>query len=1050
MRRVAPIPAQLALVLLVLLQPLRGAEALPACSLAGAYFYQADASVVITFAADGGGGGGGYTLSCSGSCGWSRANVSVDTLRPWSPALFIAFDNGVLTQAWALAPCSAQRVIYFGGSNVGAPWCAVGNAACAVPVDPLWTQPGARVHLAEVSHSDIFWLGSQDDVEIDATNINASLALMLANPRFVWQHECILFLRVYVEMYPDAEAALLARIAEGRFDIGGTFTEGFESTMVNEILARQMYLGRKWFVERYPGLDSAVVAFHQDGPLRAIQMPQVYAKAGMKYMKPSRLSEDIVFWAGLDGASGLVSFPQWQYCEGASQWAIDAQDVLYKMALFAPQYAAAGLPPSLPVTWGCDYAPPDNATQLFADWAALSATERVPELVYSNFKTWGDEISAARDALPVVIGERPNLWYIENSPTHHYMWSNYRDAGRLLPAAESFAAFRSILEGDFAVSYPVATLDAAWLNLSLADHGISAEPTPKGQGLPSWLVNDASPDTADQLYADKWRDARNAADAMLGDAQAWLAGAVDVSGAAPPGARAAVTVFNALSWARSDAVLDLAPPAGGGAFSVVDASGAAVPSQLSANGSGLVFVADVPPFGYTTYFVVPQAAAAMGEEMGPLPPRAPAAAVVGAPWTAPFTNAFYTLAPGAGGLASVVDLETGASLFDTSHYDVGEWMELQYTGMGASETHSYDAPWLNASTFARLGNLSTQISWTCLESGPVRTVFATALVPTAHSSVRLVVEAYAAIKRLDVRVSILGWDSAFGVVNRVVFPVNTRSRNVSYAGPFGVVRVGLDEAEDGYHDMWLRQPGPQLPKFERAWAMSPREVGDWVRAEATATVGVTLSSSVGAVGWRDATGAYGDDATVLAPEMLLHTNSNRSPFLPEPGDHNFLFSITASAPGWQTAWRAGVSPNNPLRSVSRALPAGPAAVAAPAGAATSQATAGAPVQLPLAASFLNVSGEAWATAVKKEDGAGRSGLIVRLFAVTGADAPAPGVRVASYWPLAGGAARTNLIELEARDVPGTRGAAAVDIALGGWAIETLRLGVLDAAELENV
>ena len=32
----------------------------------------------------------------------------------------------------------------------------------------------------------------------------------------------ILFLRVYVEMYPEAEAALIARIAEGRFDIGGS------------------------------------------------------------------------------------------------------------------------------------------------------------------------------------------------------------------------------------------------------------------------------------------------------------------------------------------------------------------------------------------------------------------------------------------------------------------------------------------------------------------------------------------------------------------------------------------------------------------------------------------------------------------------------------------------------------------------------------------------------------------------------------------------------------------------------------------------------------
>lgn len=38
-----------------------------------------------------------------------------------------------------------------------------------------------------------------------------------------------------------------------------------------------MYYGRKWFVERYPDLAnaSALVAFHQDGPLRALQMPQV-------------------------------------------------------------------------------------------------------------------------------------------------------------------------------------------------------------------------------------------------------------------------------------------------------------------------------------------------------------------------------------------------------------------------------------------------------------------------------------------------------------------------------------------------------------------------------------------------------------------------------------------------------------------------------------------------------------------------------------------------------------------------------------------------------
>jgi hypothetical protein len=400
------------------------AAALPACDLSGRYFFQPDPSVVVTFETTTS-PSSGYSLSCSGKCGWVRGNVSVDAARDWSPALYISLDTGVAVSAWALAPCSeAQRVIFFGGSVYSAPWCSEGNTNCSVPVDPLWMRAGAQVHLVEVSHSDIFWLGTDDDVEIDARNINASLALMAANPKFVWQHECILFLRIYVEMYgPEAEAALIARIAEGRFDIGGTFTEGFESTMVNEVLARQMYVGRKWFVERYPALDSAVVAFHQDGPLRAIQMPQVYAKAGMRYMKPSRLAEDVILWAGLDGASGLISFPQWQYCEGQTQWATSAQDVLYRMALYAPQYEAHGLAPILPVTWGCDYAPPDNATQLFADWAALAGS--VPELVYSNFKLWGDAINVSRAQLPVVTGERPNLWFMENSPTHHFMWSDY-------------------------------------------------------------------------------------------------------------------------------------------------------------------------------------------------------------------------------------------------------------------------------------------------------------------------------------------------------------------------------------------------------------------------------------------------------------------------------------------------------------------------------------------------------------------------------------------------------------------------------------------------
>ena len=79
-----------------------------------------------------------------------------------------------------------------------------------------------------------------------------------------------------------------------------------------------MYSGRKWFLARYPQLtDAAVVAFHQvrgqcglcttgcddaltgalppwqDGPLRSAQTAQVFAKAGMRYLKHSRYSEKV-------------------------------------------------------------------------------------------------------------------------------------------------------------------------------------------------------------------------------------------------------------------------------------------------------------------------------------------------------------------------------------------------------------------------------------------------------------------------------------------------------------------------------------------------------------------------------------------------------------------------------------------------------------------------------------------------------------------------------------------------------------------------------------
>jgi hypothetical protein len=130
------------------------------------------------------------------------------------------------------------------------------------------------------------------------------------------------------------------------------------------------------------------------------------------------------------------------------------------------------------------------------------------------------------------------------------------------------------------------------------------------------------------------------------------------------------------------------------------------------------------------------------------------------------------------------------------------------------------------------------------------------------------------------RVWIKKWDGFFGGCNRVVFPLNTKARRLSYSVPFGVVRVGQDENEHAVDDTWNNHPGAHYDAFERGWRLRPREVQDWVSAEYSDTFGVTLSSPVGAWDWIDATGKYSEVSPVLAPEMLTHTNSNQVICLP--------------------------------------------------------------------------------------------------------------------------------------------------------------------------
>eukprot|EP01052_Picozoa_sp_SAG31_P032165 SAG31_NODE_3498_length_4194_cov_2.855922_1_plen_1186_part_10 len=986
-------------------------------------------------------------MSCSGD-----ANITMVPLRPgtaawalgWRHNLSIAFAPG------GAAPSNAQQGLLSAGCSLinfwadgiyagesirdgrfGQAWCdqppapgcnAGGDcfpAACSPPPMPprfgrsseaarFWGGPNASVRLMQMSHTDIFFVSN--DVLLDGQEIAAALDIMAEQetpgsaagklPPLKWNHENILVVRAFIDLYPHREAELVHRMQEGQLDFGGTFTEPFEQTLYNEIAVRQLYEGRKWLTERYPEVDSARTAFQQDAPGKALQMVQLYARAGIRYFKGSRFGNAIFEWRAPDG-SKCLAFEQYDYAQadaiGNTEF-FDSDTIFHAMELWFDQFQAMGAAPLLPVATGHDNRPPTlfnsstnnlpGRTKLpfMEEWANRSGAAPfssgfAPPVLFSHVHEYLDQLrerSGAGFRPPVMQGERPNLWWAETTATHHWLFDHQRTAARNLPAAEAFSSFRALAEGSWE-SYPDKTLAVAWRNLTLADHGLGEQQLPfqmpcrgenEGNKTKPWtpflctLVRPNSPKVADQVYYLKWGSARKVADNLLAEAQTALAQRVNTGSLVSPVLRKEHqqqiwVVFNQLSWKRDGLVeipkeqlSSLALVAESGAqeaimsIEVRDGRGSVVPSQLSTNGS-LVFIAPaVPSMGWVSFALLPAKTNTRGDATGSGEGPSP-----GQPWTTAFSNNFFRVTPGKGGLASVIDLSSNTELFNVSGgLLAGEWMSLSYTGTGASENRDYrhtkpcvqGDPSCNVTTMGteRLGNHSGWVGWTCSEAGPVRTVFVSTPVQTRCSIVSYEVKLFASQRRIDYSTHLKNWRNCFGVTNRLNFPIRTKllppgssggarfERNVSFATVFGVVTVGIDEIENetaweaqlgaghGKLDSYLSPPGVEVPGFDRGWAMAPRECLDWFQAEA-GNASVMVASSVGLFDWIDRSGQYGADQVVLAPEILMHTNGNAGPFTDETGDHAFEFSIFPTQPGWRRGWRQAVGSRTPLTAIRK-------------------------------------------------------------------------------------------------------------------------------------
>jgi alpha-mannosidase len=847
---------------------------------------------------------------------------------------------------------------------------------------------GSALHFIVSTHQDIGWMDSPDQCirDRDEKILTPTLEIMRVDSNFRFDIEDVLFLREYVDRHPDRKEELRKLIAAGRLGIGASYNQPYEDLFSGEMLVREFYAGRKWLKKNFPGCDARTY-WNPDVPGRTLQMPQVMLKAGVTGLVISRFEKGLYSWMSPDG-SGVLTFSPGHYGDFFERVGRKGMpEIVSYISAFARTWSHSikNGSAAVPVVSMSDMSTPVRFDEIMNAWNEIKSVDMLsagarplslPHIGYSNVDIFLRSVASEHRALPVIKGDRPNIWLYIHGPTHHWAVSAKREADWLLPAAETFSTIDALLAKSFSM-YPQGDLTLAWEAQIYPDHGWGGK----------------NGEITDSTFQAKYEYARDIGKKYLARSTGSIASRIRTA----PTKGIPIVVFNSLSWKRSGAVRFTATfPQGAQKKSVAvhDAGGTPLPSQILAvsrhpDGSirslELLFTAiDVPPVGYSTYYLRPS-------------PRVAAPDTTSAP-AGILQNRFYRVFLGEGGIRQIVDAELGKEIFNTAKFLGGELFTMQSVGEDAGEWSEPQQPTMEG--FEKLS--SYKPTWHLVESGPVRQVVELRQ-EINHASVVQRVILYSELKQIDFEASLLKWDGTKYREFRLAFPMKMQRGQVAYEVPFGTVEVGNDEMKGSAGERYTTEVS----------TVRPRSIQNWIGVSDN-ELGVTISSSVAVWDYRDPTDLP-MNSPLLQPVLLASRRSchGAGPWYLQAGDHHFKFSLTSHRPGWRLGRRFGVSSNTPFAVVFN-----PAVSEKP--------------TLPEEKGFfsLSVDNVALSTIKKCEDD---NNVIVRLYEDAGKDVSA---RMRFAVPLRS-VEMTNIIEEEGR--PGQFKGDEVVFGLTHRSIETIKL-----------
>ncbi|NIA13701.1 MAG: hypothetical protein GWP08_06430 [Nitrospiraceae bacterium] len=464
------------------------------------------------------------------------------------------------------------------------------------------------IHIVPASHLDYGWAASPGECfayvsEIIRTAIDD---LEESAPEYRFTIEYALFMQHFLEVYPEYLPQVKRLVADGRLEICPTMTGLIEHWLDGESLIHQLVRGKRWLREH---LDyDAMTAQHTDLPGHIRQIPQMLKLAEIDNLAYSRYHPPMPLhrWRGPDGTEVMACCHMQEPYDAIyhNNW----EGYGLGWALFVNntdmEHVYKDLPPILEqrdrcwpkdvdaLLMGCESdLQPGDPTMLerLSQW-----NERFPDAPIrpSTISEFFRAVDPAK--LPVYEGEAPYSFFAITAIDPDTALE-MRQGDNLVTAAEKWSSF------------------AQWSGLGRVQRG-RLERARDAFFLPhDHNINGRRGEVNDQeRHKDAWT-ARLEGESIAQENAMKFTVHVDFkqleAGACP------ITVFNPLSWMRTDVVETYieAPLSKIAGLHMTDVDGKPVPTQIvctedrfGCSRVEFVFVAeDVPPHGYTTFYVRP-------------------------------------------------------------------------------------------------------------------------------------------------------------------------------------------------------------------------------------------------------------------------------------------------------------------------------------------------------------------------------------------------------------------------------------------------------------